>query len=148
MSVVVWDGKTLAADKQASNGNLRRRGKKIWRHGDILIAGTGTLTDIEEMRDWILGGMDKEKFPANDKRDCTLVVVNRSGTLLRFEDSPFPLCYEEDVFAEGSGRDFAYGAMAMGADAAQAVEIASRYDISCGCGVDTLTFEDCDGENA
>lgn len=46
-----------------------------------------------------------------------------------------PICY-------GEGRDFAYGALEMGANAIKAVEVASKYCISCGMGIDVLSFEE------
>jgi hypothetical protein len=39
--------------------------------------------------------------------------------------------------AWGIGCDFALGAMAMGADAVQAVEITNKFSIHCGMGVDS-----------
>jgi ATP-dependent protease HslVU (ClpYQ) peptidase subunit len=76
-----------------------------------------------------------------DDVKATLVVIDRAGTLRRFENGPYPLTYHDEIFACGSGCDFAYGAMAMGADASRAVEVASEFDIYCGRGVDTLAFE-------
>lgn len=144
MSVIVWDGKTLAADKQASSGNLIRTQTKIFRHGDLLIGGAGTTTSVEALRNWVLGGCDPEKFPKlpTDAGHTDLWVINRNGVIRKFEDSPFPVSYDDKVFAEGSGRDFAYGAMAMGADAVTAVKVAIRYDKHCGGGIDVLTFDD------
>lgn len=147
MSVIVWDGKTLAADRQATSSNLRRTTRKIWRHDDILIAGVGTSMHIEALRNWVMGGLDPESFPdickADDVRAC-LTVINRAGRIVRFENGPFPVSYEDEIYADGSGRDFAYGAMAMGADARKAVEVASTYDVDCGHGVDTLSFDEGD----
>lgn len=44
-------------------------------------------------------------------------------------------------WAAGSGADYAMGAMAAGKDAKEAVEIACRFDINCGLGVDVLMAE-------
>lgn len=143
MSVVVWDGTTLAADRQATNSNLRRTMTKISRHGDVLIAGTGTQTSTQAVREWILEGAHPDKFPHPETDDNTAVwVINRNGTIVKFENSPFGIRYLDKVFAEGSGRDFALGAMSMGADAVAAVEVACMYDIYCGGGIDTLSFDD------
>lgn len=143
MSVVVWDGTTLAADRQATNSNLRRTMTKISRHGDVLIAGTGTQTSTQAVRSWILDGAHPEKFPHAETDDNTAVwVINRNGTIVKFENSPFGITYLDTVFAEGSGRDFALGAMSMGADAVTAVKVACMYDIYCGGGIDTLSFDD------
>lgn len=146
MSVVVWDGKVLAADRQATASNLIRTTTKIWRSGDTMIAGAGNATAIQAMKDWILNlECDPEQFPKLREYghdDVTIWVINRNGTLLRFEETPWPLHYHDQTFAEGSGRDFAYGALAMGADAVTAVKVASDYDVFCGRGVDVLSFDD------
>lgn len=145
MSVIAWDGKTLAADKQATNGNLRRTTRKIWRDGDRLLAGVGTSSHIEALRSWVMGGLDPGAFPDQCKSEdmrASLIVITRAGKVVRFENSPFPIEYEDEIYADGSGRDFAYGAMAMGADASRAVEVACKYDVDCGHGIDTLSFDD------
>jgi ATP-dependent protease HslVU (ClpYQ) peptidase subunit len=146
MTIIVWDGKTLAADRQATCGNLARSMRKISRYGDILIGGAGTRSAVDAVMNWVLKGCVAQDFPKLSsvpaERDVSLWVINKNGTIRKFEDSPFPMVYDDNVFAEGSGRDFAYGAMAMGANAIQAVEIACRFDVTCGGGVDVLTFED------
>ena len=145
MSIIVWDGKTLAADRQWTSVNLIRTTTKIWRHGDILMGGAGVLTDVEALRNWVMAGLDPTKFPTlkcDNGNVPQFWVINRSGAVAKFEDAPYPLTLHDPFFAEGSGRDFAYGALAMGADAVRAVEIACQYDTTCGGGVDVLTFDD------
>jgi hypothetical protein len=143
MSVIVWDGKTLAADRMSVSANLKRTTTKIWRHKDMLIGGAGTAVAIQAMVEWITHHKcDREKFPKLENEDVTIWVINRNGTQAKFEDSPFPLTYHDEKWADGSGRDFAYGALEMGADAVRAVEVASKYDAFCGHGVDAVSFED------
>lgn len=143
MSVIVWDGKTLAADRLAVNGNLKRKTSKIWRHGDMLIAGAGSAAGIQAMLEWVTAGAERDKFPKlRDGDDVCLWVVNKNGSMAKWEDSPFPITYHESQWADGSGRDFAYGALAMGADAVKAVEVACEYDAYCGGGVETVSFAD------
>jgi hypothetical protein len=145
MTIIVFDGVTLAADRLAVCSNLKRNMTKIWRHGDIMFGGAGVRTNIEAMRNWVLGGCDPAKFPKlqkNEHQTDAFWVINRNGVIRKFEDEPFALEYTDTIFAEGGGRDFAYGAMAMGATAVQAVEIANRYDLYCGGGVDSLSFND------
>lgn len=144
MTVLVWDGKSLAADRMFANHNLGiRAGTKIWRHGDILMGGSGVAKDMSALRDWVMGGMEPEKFPAvSSEITPAFWVINRNGTVACFEDGPRPIILEVKQFAEGSGRDFAYGALAMGADARRAVEIACEHDRGCGGGIDVLTFDD------
>lgn len=143
MSVIVWDGKTLAADRRATNSNLSRTTSKITKHGDLLIGSTGTYSSSQAITNWVIEGCILEKFPSSWVHEDTNVwVINRNGTVAKFEDSPFPVMYRDKVFAEGSGRDLAYGALAMGADAVKAVEVACVYDIYCGGGIDTLSFDE------
>lgn len=145
MTVIVWDGKTLAADKRAVCHDRPATATKIWRHKGELLAGAGTMTTCLMMRDWYKAGQEPKKFPDPQKdleTCCTFVVVRKDGTYLRYEGSPTPLEFNEPHFAIGSGADYAYGAIAMGANAVKAVEVASQYDIFCGNGVDVLTFEE------
>lgn len=147
MSVIVWDGKTLAADRQHTSHNRVMTVTKIFRHGDMLIGGVGTVHVIAAMIDWVMGGMDKDKFPRDAMVDepgrCSpLWLINRNGTIAVFSNSPYPQVIRDKQFADGSGSDIAMGALAMGADAVKAVEVASRYDIYCGGGVDVLSFDD------
>lgn len=140
MSVLVWDGKILAADKQTTNCNSARRTTKIWREGDKLLAAYGTFTQGMAMRNWVKQGMKPEEFPkAEPDIEAGFWVITKDG-VLTFENSPHPIVLEDKYMAEGSGRDFAMGAMAMGANAIKAVEVASKFDIYCGGGVDWLTL--------
>lgn len=146
MSIIVWDGTTLAADKQVTNINLKRSSatKIIRINDDILVAGVGQHQTVMALIEWVRWGMPVAKFPKEftDKSESTtLWIINRNKTIGRIEDGPFLIMQDTHRFADGSGRDFAYGAMEMGADAVEAVEIACKYDIYCGGGIDRLTFD-------
>lgn len=137
----MWDGKTLAADKQATNGNLARTTTKIWRDGDILMGGVGGLAALHAVRAWAKAGMKQDDFPKIEKDDdLTFYVIPKVGPAVKFEGTACPMPVEDKWFAEGTGRDFAYGALEAGAGAYLAVEITCKHDIYCGRGIDTLTF--------
>lgn len=51
MTVICWDGKTLAADKRATSVGLARTVTKVQRHGDVLLAMTGDWDVAAEMRE-------------------------------------------------------------------------------------------------
>lgn len=149
MSIVVWDGKTLAADKQTTNGNLRRTiATKIHRcasNPDILFAGVGEYQALHALRDWVEKGAIPADFPrdyADRSGNTAMWIINRNGSIARIEDGPFFVTQPVKSFADGSGRDFAYGALEMGADAVMAARIACHYDIYCGGEVDSLSFDD------
>ena len=144
MTVIAWDGKTLAADKQATQSDMRRAVKKILKIKGNLLGASGDWDRAQEMFDWFAQGADREKYPWFQKEDdkwVGMLVITPDRRILKYERSPIPIDFSlEGVYAFGSGRDYAYGAMAMGANARKAVLIASRYDTGCGLGVDTLTL--------
>ena len=145
MTVIVWDGKTLAADKQATNSGLKMTCTKLRRVNGCLIGVSGDFDLAQTTVKWFADGADPEKFPKHQETDdkwVGLVCITPDKRVLKYERSPYPMEYTEmEFFAVGSGRDYALGALAMGADAVTAVEVASRFDNGCGLGVDVLTHE-------
>lgn len=143
MTVIAWDGKTLAADKRASLGGYFFTSRKIYRIGDMLVGFSGASDRIGAFRIWLEAGADPAAYPANPADDSTfMLVIHRDGRVERFEDLPWPIPVEERYFSTGSGRDYARAAMHLGCTAAEACAIASLFDEGCGNGVDTLEFED------
>ena len=142
MTVIAWDGKTLAADKRAtSGGGIARSVTKIERFGESLLAITGGWDVAAEMREWFKAGADPEKFPAKARDDVATLIVIRSGApIVTYSAGPFPMPIEADFIAFGSGRDYAEAAMFLGHDAAEGVRVASHFQTDCGNGIDTLTL--------
>jgi len=143
MSVVVWDGRTLAVDKASTNGQIQHCVDKAWVYKDVLLTGTGALGAILAMREWYKAGAIHEDFPEVQKGAywCHFIVVDEYG-LHRYEQTPIPVEHGRNPCAFGSGQDFAYGALAMGASAQQAVGIANQYSPDCGHGVDKFTLQE------
>jgi len=136
MTVIVWDGSTLATDKAATDGAAQWETTKAWRWNNEILSGAGPLQTILTMREWYKD-RPGNLFPSVQQGPdwCHFVVVTRNG-LLRYEQGWIPIDHGWDQCAFGEGRDFAYGAMAMGATAAQAVEAANKYSVHCGLGVE------------
>ena len=144
MSVIAWDGKSLAADKRASLGTLIATITKIFKVENILVAYSGDACIGEEMLAWFKDGRDATKFPPlqRDKDDWAgLLVVWDDGSIWKYERSPYPLKFPPQLFAMGSGRDFALAAMHLGKTASEAVSVASVFDSGCGNGIDVLTHD-------
>ena len=144
MTVIAWDGKTLAADKRATYFGLSRTVTKIFRVGDVLVALAGNGSHGLEMLDWIRNGCKKDEFPAaqraaDENQWATVSVFGADGIRL-YERTPFPAVIEDENYATGSGRDYAIAAMHCGKTAREAVEIACMFETSCGNGIDTLTL--------
>lgn len=143
MSVVAWDGKTIAADRQATNGSRKFTQSKLLRveSGEI-IAWTGMTENGLTMARWYKDGADPAKFPfdVQTKEDWSRLIVASASGVVVYERLPEPQEVEDSFDAWGSGADFAIGALAMGADACQAVAVASRFDAFCGFGVESFTL--------
>ena len=140
MTIICWDGKTLAADKRASNNGLIRTTTKIFRVNDCLVGFSGDLDQCMEMVNWVRGGCAISDFPTSQRdkdRWITLGVINQAG-LRVYEMTPFPIIYEDAFWATGSGRDYAIAALHLGKTAREAVEISSIFDTGCGNGIDSL----------
>jgi hypothetical protein len=139
MTVIAWDGRTLAADKMACCGDTAVTCTKIRRVDEKLFAWCGGRGEGMALVEWYLAGADKDKYPEFQKSDdwARLVVATASGVVF-YEKVPEPQPCEDPYGAWGSGREVALGALAMGADARHAVEIASTHVHTCGLGVDVF----------
>lgn len=139
MSIVAWDGHILAADRQVTCGDMKVRGSKMRRlpSGSVL-AWTGNQDCGLILSCWYENGADIDKWPEFQKLDnwTRLIVADRTG-IFYYEQHPVSQRVLEPFLAFGSGRDYAMGALEMGANAVQAVEVASRFDIYSGLGVES-----------
>lgn len=143
MTILVFDGTTLAADKMAENNGYGRTVRKIFKVADHMLGITGTFSlGLEKIAWWSKSmGADLNNYPKGTEHENShLWVVKPDGTILCYEESPIPCVFEDKTFAAGCARDVALGAMAMGADAVRAVQVAIDTDIHCGNGIDTLTL--------
>ncbi|HEX3156721.1 MAG TPA: hypothetical protein VHV32_18980 [Candidatus Angelobacter sp.] len=146
MSIVVWDGRTLAADKRATNGSMVFTTTKIRllerNSGDVLLGWTGEQDSGEMVAKWYADGAEPREWPDCQKdKDLwsRLIVVNKAGVWF-YERQPLPVRVEDAYAAWGSGRDFALAALRLGKSAVEAVEIACHFDSGCGNGIDALTL--------
>lgn len=143
MTVIAYDGRTLAADKRASYGGMICTVTKIHKVNGLLIGGAGDFTFVMAMIEWVKSGRVISEFPAAQasKDDWqSVVVIELDGSISLYERTPFPVRYEQPHFAIGSGREYARAAMALGYDSVRAVETAILLDTGCGNGIDTLTL--------
>lgn len=139
MSVVAWDGYTLAVDRQGENaGHIFPVSKSRRLANGEIVAWTGGHAQGLLLAQWYEDGADPAKWPAfqSDKDSWTRLIVAKPTGIAVYEQYPVPMIQEGLQRAYGAGRDFALGALAMGADARRAVEIASELSDSCGMGVD------------
>lgn len=146
MTVIVWDGSILAADKQATDDGVRRTVTKIrkvtrGRMKGYLMGGSGPCSQANALMDWFESGANPNHFPKyqdSDNLAAVLTVITPEKLILRYEFQPSPIVFEDEQYATGSGRDIAYGALEMGADAVSAVEVVCKYMADCGMGIDAI----------
>jgi len=142
MTVIAWDGTTLAADKQMSCGNTTSIVTKICYVPEhrAIVGACGSIAQLQEFLAWFKNGQKIDNYPKNmnNKDEFASGIAIKDDCAYLYQESPYPTYIESPFFAIGSGRDFAIAAMHCGKTAKEAVEIASLYDAYCENGVDEI----------
>lgn len=136
MTVIAWDGKTLAADKRATGDGMANAVTKIKRVGKCLVATTGSLPDGMALLDWYARGAKPADYPSGGMK-AVLIVITADKKILEYNGG-HPYEIEDPYYAMGSGRAFATMAMRLGKTAEEAVKLTCEFDVSCGNGIDIL----------
>lgn len=143
MTVIAWDGKSIAADKMSARGDLISTVTKMVEGRDgYFVATCGSTIKGLILIDWFNDGAKKEDLPDFQKTDDWVwLIAAKKGELLIYCQEHKPMTIEDQFCAWGSGCEFAIGAMSAGATAYQAVEIASKHCGTCGQGVDVFRLD-------
>lgn len=141
MTVVAWDGKTLAADKMAASvgyGYTVTKLHRLWHGGIVGFSGDGD--EAMALLAWLNSNdQNPDKYPASMKDGNTSALeIDPDGTVWSWGKTPYPQRVECRFYAMGHGRDFALAAMHLGKTAREAVEVACALDVFCGNGIDTM----------
>lgn len=132
MTTIVYRDGLFAADSRLTSNDTIEPGvyDKIFRLKDgSLYGASGDVSFIDAVR----ASIEKDEAPPGYPLDRMLAIhIDRKGKVWEFtgEGGWFMLCGE--YHAWGSGTKFAYGALSMGATAAEAVERAIQFDIYSG----------------
>jgi len=145
VTVIAWDGRTLAADRMLCEDTTPLQSTKISKvrtpQGYVLLGVAGRATCLTAYRRWAENGFDPDRWPdALDQDGTGALVVFPSGSIWEFENTRYPIELPDQNRAIGTGRVVALTAMHLGFSAKRAVEVACELDIRCGMGVDALTF--------
>jgi hypothetical protein len=123
-------GDGLSCDR--SDRILGYREEKIRVRDGAIYAVSGAACVRDALIIWHKKGADPKEIPKlEDGYGWTMLVIDAKGAFLLTSSAP----YKDPVdlpFALGSGGDYALGAIAAGADARRAIEIAAIYDRSTG----------------
>lgn len=130
MTTIAYRAGVLAADTLFTDDNQRDSyGAKVFRIGGALVGFAGSMALGLRFRDWVRGGMDGPS-PYAGVGGGNGLIVSRTGVLGFCANGAWPV--EEPFYTLGTGGPFALGAMAMGADAQEAVAVAMRFDTQSG----------------
>lgn len=144
MTAIAWDGCSIAADKMMCVGDtpmVTTKLRKVALDGNEYIIGvTGGLYYGLALLDWWVMGADPGKWPSFQATDnwTRLIIAPIGGKPYWFGRMPYPIMCDNHFAAWGSGRELALGALAMGASAKEAVEVANRLGLYSGLGVDVF----------
>ena len=128
MTTIAYRDGVLAADSAScAGGTWSGSTRKIGRAPDGSIAAlSGTVVDCHAVLRWVEHGMDERKRPV--EQDVAGLLITADGTVYLVEGNAPPAPITAPFYAAGSGRQIALGAMAAGASAQRAVEIACEWD--------------------
>lgn len=144
MTTIVYRNGTLAADRRAYSGDKKLIGTKTKIHrledGTLWGASSSNVGADALLKRWVEGGCEPVESGDLKPESFELIVIRPDGDVFYANgnlDLTGPLT--ADYVAIGSGDHFALGALAMGASAEGAVQIATDLDIWSGGGIDILT---------
>jgi ATP-dependent HslUV protease subunit HslV len=133
MTVIAYRDGLLAADSLATAGHLiTGRVQKIWRFEDgRLLGGAGCAGDLRSFVAWALGGCEGHWECRDKENGFSALVVAANGEVAIYDAEGREYVVQAEFYARGAGAELAIGAMAMGARADQAVEVACRFSVWC-----------------
>lgn len=145
MTVIAWDGKTLAADSRSVTSGMSHAGTKIRRLKDDrgLVGVFGDAGVASQLLHWIENSPgDFAAFPPHlyGNGEGGLVFINPEGEAGQLCGSPM-LDMFPAPWAWGGGAEMALGAMHAGATAEEAVQICCEHSEYCGGAVQTIRHE-------
>jgi ATP-dependent protease HslVU (ClpYQ) peptidase subunit len=140
-TIAVRDG-VMAADSQSTYGHIRSTIVKMWRVGDAAILGTaGDCGEGLVFKQWVMDTLiDDLGHSAPKMKSMEALIMTRRG-IFHYCGSPIAIEIKDPFYAIGSGSELALGAMAMGADAKKAVQIAARWDVNTGGRISTMSLD-------
>lgn len=141
MTTIAYRDGILATDRQTTCGSGRKECAKMWAVKGAVIAVAGILSDGIKFRDWWQAGKPENGWSITD--DTTIIVVNLdTGELVEYDSNMVPMPVYGEFYSWGSGCDLATGALEMGADAVQAVDIGMKHDAYSGIGISILNINE------
>ncbi|MES2662283.1 MAG: hypothetical protein V4629_03175 [Pseudomonadota bacterium] len=145
MTVIAWDGKTLASDSLVCLGNAVYSSQKIFSNDEYLVGISGEAAVGLELVEWIFEkGMNKADFPSKQKEEmlCNVLLIKKDRSTYFIENSHVPYPIFSKHIALGAGADMALGVMHSGKNAIDAVEIAVKLNAHCAGEAKSIDFDE------
>jgi ATP-dependent protease HslVU (ClpYQ) peptidase subunit len=136
---------------QATYGNLKRKSSKLHKIKvgklELIIGMCGAVVSGYAMLEWIKKGRKPDDFPFPIQQNPemgsrTIVGEVGTGKIYYYDQFPVAVPILDPFGAWGAGEDFALGALALNATAREAVEIACRFSVNCGLGIEEYSLFD------
>lgn len=153
MTVIVWDGTTLAADSRVTSAShlvsddhdkiISLKTTTAEYRGDKLLAigMAGLLADYDKVMSMIF----TDNFGYEDlgiDHEIDAILVGEKNVYNLESGKSFLIRYNRSVkLAVGSGEPFAMVALKQGKNAKQAVKVAMSLDCGCGGDIKSMTFK-------
>lgn len=135
MTVIAWDGATLAADSQLNYGNTRLACEKLFSLPDGGIVGfAGDAAKCQRLLRWLRGEGPRPRRLAN----AHAIRVDAAGVAYLYAETSEAERITSRYVAIGCGDDFAMGCMVSGRSSAEAVALTIEHNSQCGPPVVTL----------
>ena len=138
-TVCIDNNYLMASDTRSTKRGIKipREVQKIFRFGEYRVGIAGELSPAIEMINLIRKDLKKGKYNFNNTQpledNFSIIAIKDGDDFLRVYISKVGFWEIDGIpFAMGSGADFALGAMYHGANASEAVGIASKLDVFTG----------------
>lgn len=142
MTVIVFDGKTLATDSQGTAGSTKYTVVKILKGKNHVYALAGDTATAQEMFSALESGKPKENWPTfRENFGTTLVSINRvSRRVLCYYNHSHEGVETLGPSAWGSGREYALAGLHLDRTAVECVKVAIALDPNCGGRIQSVAF--------
>jgi hypothetical protein len=149
MTVVAWDGVTLAADRMVCLDGYSYQATKVHRiDRDTIVGISGDISSGLRFVQWLKSGADRatplvsEDDPEPEFNALVVMRTPEGVRLFRYEDQCVPIPLLDTRHALGAGAEYAAAALHLGVSAARAVEVACALCEHCAGGPDVMTLDD------
>lgn len=152
MTIIAWDGVTMAGDRAMWDGNICVPSCKVERlpgshlsflKGPVLVGGCGSGWFARRVITWIEKGGERPPCPDDSKQSDVLLIVDSRRRIYRLSCLTLdatPVQARRTAFGAPAGVGPALAAMEFGASARQAVEWCIKNTDIAGLGVDVVRF--------